>query len=510
MRLVDRKKKWIVFILIVLIAVFFRFYQIGLFPPGLYPDEAMNGNNALSVLETGSFKVFYPENNGREGLFINIQALSLEIFGIHPWSLRIVSALIGTLTVIGLYFLTKELFSWHQGALASFLLAISLWHVSFSRIGFRAIMLPFILVFGFYFFWRGLKRASLLNFGIAGFFWGLGAYTYISYRIAPLIIIFVLLTYWLSMRKDFSIAKYKQTKNKILSGLAVFVVVATITALPIIAYYFQNPDHFLSRAGASLSVFNQTSPMKEFGLSVIKTLGMFNFTGDYNWRHNISGWPQLSLPIGIFFLLGFFKELGHWFKRKHGHFSTIHTLIFSWFLVMLLPGFLSTEAPHALRTIGVLPVIMIFAAQGLYWIIIKLYRWHALIDPHVNIRESRTLAKFALIIFLISLVFLEYHRYFNVWAQNQETRRAFNQNYVDLANELNNYPIHIKKYVLVNTRGTLVNNIPMPAQTVMFLTDTFTQAKQKTKNIFYLTEDQYHTGRYDRNFIILPLENNGL
>ena len=63
---------------ILIIASFFRFYNLSTMPPGLYPDEAMNGNNALQALRTappaGGFKVFYPENAGREGLFINIQA----------------------------------------------------------------------------------------------------------------------------------------------------------------------------------------------------------------------------------------------------------------------------------------------------------------------------------------------------------------------------------------------------------------------------------------------------
>lgn len=509
MRFRKIKTELIIFLIILLIAVFFRFYQLGSFPPGLYPDEAMNGNNALTALETGKFKVFYPENNGREGLFINLQALSLSIFGIHPWSLRIVSAIIGTLTVIGLYLLTKEILGWQQGALASFLLAISFWHVNFSRIGFRAIMLPMILVFGFYFLWRGLKKASFLNFGIAGLFWGWGAHTYISYRIAPFMLIAVLAAYWLSIKKDFELPKYKNTKNKILIGLAVFMAMAILSASPIIVYYLQNSSDFFSRAGASLSVFSQQNPTRELTLSMVKTLGMFNFTGDYNWRHNISGWPQLSLPIGIFFFLGFFKELSHWLKRKHGHFSTIHTFLFSWFFIMLLPGFLSTEAPHALRTIGVLPVVMIFAAQGLYWIIIKIYNWHVLIDPHANIRESRILALAFLFIFLTSLGFLEYNRYFNVWAKNQETKGAFNQNYVDLADKINNYPRNVKKYVWVNVSGVLVNNIPVPAQTVMFLTDTFTPAKQKLKNIFYiyLTENQFFTEIYDQNTIILQLEN---
>jgi len=63
---------------ILLLAAFFRFWQIGAIPPGLYPDEAMNGNNALEALETGDYKVFYSDNFGREGLFINIQAIFLK------------------------------------------------------------------------------------------------------------------------------------------------------------------------------------------------------------------------------------------------------------------------------------------------------------------------------------------------------------------------------------------------------------------------------------------------
>ena len=72
-------------IVIVIIATFLRLYNITQVPPGLYPDEAMNGNNALEALSKlpslSGFKVFYPENNGREGLFINIQAISVGLFG---------------------------------------------------------------------------------------------------------------------------------------------------------------------------------------------------------------------------------------------------------------------------------------------------------------------------------------------------------------------------------------------------------------------------------------------
>lgn len=503
------KTEILVFLVIILVASFFRLYKIDSVPPGLYPDEAMNGNNALESLSTGQFKVFYPENNGREGFFINIQAISIKVFGNHPWSLRIVSAIIGIFTVAGLYLLTKELMGWRVAALSSFLMAISSWHVIFSRIGFRAIMLPFILVYGFYFFWKGLKQSNFTYFGVAGFFFGLGFHTYISYRVAPAILIVVLLAYWLATRKDFAFTKYNYVKDRLFLGVTVFVATAGITALPLIAYFLVNPQDFFSRTGANLSVFSQDAPIKQLALSVIKTLGMFNFVGDYNWRHNISSWPQLSLPIGILFFLGFFRELVHFFRRKHGHISTVHIFFFSWFFIMLLPGFLSIEAPHALRTIGVIPVVMIFAGLGLFWLFEKLYRWYLIADPLSNAERTHFLVIVTLVVFLTSVGLLEYRRYFIVWATNPQTIGAFNNNYVQLSEKLNNLPPvlnNAKKYIVVNTGGTLVNEIPMPSQTVMFLTDTYTLEKQELKNLYYLTQEQCDARNYDQDSILIPLE----
>jgi hypothetical protein len=74
-------------------------------------------------------------------------------------------------------------------------------------------------------------------------------------------------------------------------------------------------------------------------------------------------------------------------------------------------------------------------------------------------------------------------------------------------------PINIKKYVLVNAPGVEVVTpgsgqvVPMPAQTVMFITDTWTPDKQAAKNIFYLTPAEYAAGQYDKKSIIMPLDN---
>lgn len=436
---------------------------------------------------------------------MNLQAISIKMFGIHSWSLRIVSAIIGILTVAGLYLLVRELFEWRLAAIASFLMAVSFWHVNFSRIGFRAIMLPFIPVYVFYFLWKGMKHNHLPDFLIAGIFGGIGFYTYISYRVVPLIAIVLFVSYWWYLKKDFSHSKYEYAKTKLLQGFVMLALTTFIVTLPIGIHFLRHQEDFFSRTSSSLSVFGQNQPLKTLAINVVRTLGMFNFSGDWNQRHNIPGSPMLPWPIGVFFVVGFVNELIHWAKRKHGHFSTVHTFMFVWFFTMLLPGFLSTEAPHALRTIGVLPIATIFTARGIWWFFDKLNSWYKLNDPH-SVHEAHAVTALVMVVFLFSIGFIEYWRYFKVWGPDPSTAEAFNQNYVNLANKLNLAKPALKRYVLVNENGVLVNGIPMPSQTVMFLTDTYTAEKQKAKNIFYLTLGQYQKEEYQKNSIIIPLK----
>ena len=247
-----KKKVFIFFILILAIASFFRLWQLNSIPPGLYPDEAINGNDAIFALENDQYKLFYPENNGREGFFINLIALSFKIFGVHIWSLKLIGALIGILTVLGLYFLTKELFnSRYLALLSSYFLAISFWHVNFSRIGFRGIMVPFCLIWSFYFLFKALnlrqihKSNAITSLALSGFFFGLGFHTYIAFRVAVIIliipIIMILIKFWKGARSHFW--QY---------GVWPLMIIAV--ALPIGIYFLQNPQDFIGRAGG-VSVF---------------------------------------------------------------------------------------------------------------------------------------------------------------------------------------------------------------------------------------------------------------
>ena len=265
-------------------------------------------------------------------------------------------------------------------------------------------MLPFILVYAFYFLWKGLKHNHWPSFVIAGIVSGLGFYAHIPfYCVAPLIAIVLFINYWWYLKKDFDHAKYEHAKTKLLQWFVLLALTAFVVALPVIISFWQNQEFF--------------SPVKISATSVVKTLGMFNFSDN----------PILPWPIGVLFAVGFINELIHWLKRKHGHFSTVHTFLFAWFFVMLLPGFLSTGAPNALLTIGVLPIVMIFTARGIWWFFDKLSSWYKLNDPTEFLgglkhrqettpshsrHEAHAVTALVMIVFLFSIGFMEYWRYF--------------------------------------------------------------------------------------------------
>lgn len=492
--------------LVLLVAGFLRLYQLDKIPPGLYPDEAMYANNAF----TSPGHVFYADNNGREGLFINIVSLSFKVLGVSPFSLRLVSAIIGILTVFGLFLLSREIFSSisdkketvnYLALLASFFIAVSFWHINFSRIGFRAITLPFILVFIFYFLMRGLRKKNTILMIIAGALFGLGFYTYSSFRLSFLILPLTLLPYWILSRKE------KQQKQFIISFIT-FGLAACIIVIPLVLYFIGHQADFFGRLG-DVSIFSQPNIFKAFFESLGRHLIMFNAVGDWNWRHNLSGAPELSLIVGIFFLIGFgvaIKKLFLSIKAKNYQSQSAYWLIFSWFCAMILPGVLTYEGlPHSLRTIGLIPVVFIFAAIGAHWLFERIKRIKRI--PPLN---SEKKWRMYFIYIIASLLFLglfvgETQKYFVDWAQNSEIKGAFAVNFVKIGEAINGLSSEQDIYVIVNEPGTAVpypDGVSVSAQTIMFI-ERMEYGKLRAK---YLKPDQFSEIKIgDKKIVIIPM-----
>ena len=497
-------------IAIIIIASFLRLYNLIpldnlMLPPGLYPDEAMNGNNAQEAIDIKNFKFFYPENFGREGLFINIQGAFIAAFGHEPWALRLPNAIFGILTVLGLYFLTKELFKDKRLALlAAFLLAINFWHINFSRIGFRAIMAPAFLVWAIYLLLKSFNQTKnnyqlpITNYqnnwklvirnwalpALAGLIYGLGFHSYIAYRATPLLILMI---FAMIYRQNNELSK-----KQFWTVFSIFSIAALMAFLPLGIYFLNNPTDFLGRT-AGISIFSSQAPLKDLGLNILKTAGMFNIFGDFNWRHNVAGKPELFWPVGIMFLIGIIKilklprlEIGNW---KLG-------IPLIWLTVVLLPVVISNEGlPHALRSILAVPPVFIIAAIGG----IKIFEY-------LKTKLNPRLLLISCLILLSLLIFESYVTYFITWGGNPNVKNAFAYNDYIIAGELNKLPKELPKYIIVSdAQGTIRRDTPISLQSILFLTDTFTDENRAEKNFHYLTTEQAESEKIPSGSFVISL-----
>ncbi|MDP3779098.1 MAG: glycosyltransferase family 39 protein [bacterium] len=505
-----KKHKLFILILILALGIFFRFFRLTEIPLGLYPDEAMNGNNALEAKSTHDYKLFYQENNGREGLFINLQGISLTLFGRQPWALRGVSALMGSLTVLGIFFLTRELFSQRGNKkkrsaattialISAFFIATSYWHLNFSRIGFRAIMLPLLSTFALYFLLKGLRTKNIWTLAAAGIVTGLGFHTYIAFRFFPFIAAIPLCAeLWNYYRNKKSTSQKSPHTWSMVScspcAVVLYLFVIFATALPMGVYFLQHPDDFVGRSG-QVSIFATPSPVKTFIDTNVKTIGMFFVKGDCNTRHNYACQPELVWPVAIFFAFGIFLTIRDLFKRTYER-SYVPVLLLGWLAIMSLPATLTWEGiPHALRAIGMIPPVMILAGFGCWQLSAALLNWFERQKisypekiPQLSRIQKETKILFMALVLLIPIY--TYRDYFIFWAHGTDTYFAFTTDLTHIGEFLRDKPDELTAYVVVNMNGTEVRGIPMPAQTVMFITNTFMETEREAKHIYYVRTDQ--------------------
>lgn len=439
-------KRFVFFlVLILLLAFFLRTWNIDDIPGGLYPDEAMNGTNAIEANETGHYKLFYEDNFGREGLFINLQALAIKYLGVSIPALKLWSAIFGALTALGIGLLALELFGRRSAALAAaFITATSYWAINFSRIGFRAIMTAFLLSFSFYFFFKGLRTEQKRYFLFAGLIFGLGLHTYIAFRLAPGILILLL---------PFLLLSYEHFLKRFWKHAFLFVFGAFLTAAPMF-YDFATTNHFASRSD-DVSIFSEKINKgdllgtfgKTFGLSLIK----YNFVGDQNFRHNYPPYPVLDPIVGTFFLAGFLwllvdtiKLLGLRFRNKERHPRlVINAFLFISFFVMLAPEYLTNEGlPHALRAIGTQVPVFLFAAFPIAFLFNRALHAQAI---------GRSLFLSLFFLTLLGSGLWNGVKYFYFFANHPKQYESFSARFRSMSLYLNSLPENTHKYLYANT-----------------------------------------------------------
>jgi hypothetical protein len=85
----------------------------------------------------------------------------------------------------------------------------------------------------------------------------------------------------------------------------------------------------------------------------------------------------------------------------------------------------------------------------------------------------------------LSLGFECYHSYFDVWAKDPNVPITFDGASVDIVNHIKALPETAPKYVVPVSPGAPIG-VPPPAQTVMFLTQSYTAKQREETNIHYI------------------------
>jgi 4-amino-4-deoxy-L-arabinose transferase-like glycosyltransferase len=373
---------------IVLLGAGLRFWHLASLPPGLFYDEAINGVDARMVLSGAGLPLYFAANNGREPLFIYLQTLSVALLGYRPFALRLVSAIIGTLTIPAVYFcahaiLTRPEQSESAGTgsaggpsddlvvkwlplIAAAGIAVSYWSLSLSRLGLRAVMLPLTSALALGYFWRAWHGKRYRLYAWAGVWFGLGLYTYTAARVlllAPFVFVLSEGVLALARRRADAQERSRAVGRRRLMGLVAAGTACLLVAIPLGVAAWQDPNSVLGRIG-QVSILAPppqgeapAPPIERLARNALLVARNFYDRGDMNARHNLPGRPVNDVLLAVLFTAGCLAYL--WRIRQPRA-----RLLLIWLVVMLLPTLLSAEAPHSLRGSGALPPLALLYAAG--------------------------------------------------------------------------------------------------------------------------------------------------
>jgi 4-amino-4-deoxy-L-arabinose transferase-like glycosyltransferase len=398
------KIKNLLFITIFLISVLTRFIGLDTVSPPLNRDEAAIGYNAYSILKTGKDEhgVSYPFSFKSIGdykmpAYIYLTTLPVKLFGLNEFSTRFFSAVSGVLAVVCLYFITSiiQIFlklpypTKYWPLLTSFLLAINPWHIHYSRIGFEANLNLTLFLFALLFFLKGLSQSKY--FIISSLLIVAMQFTYSSSFIFLPLFIPSLLTL-------FTKQKVKINKSLILSvfifivgSSLAFISVSQVSKAKSTITFFQDPttiDTFNHIRGE----WNQKNPFlaktwynKYFYLGrtafqkhlEVFLPGFLVFNKVNHPWHYVPGQGFFYFFDLLFFVIGLSILIYQYRKSKNKKFFL---LLILWLLLSPAASSITVDAPHATRSLYLIPIFLLFSSFGISVLLTKIHKKNLLLS----------------------------------------------------------------------------------------------------------------------------------
>ncbi len=360
---------------ILTVAFVLRVWGLNKVPPELFGDELDVGYHAYSILQTG--KDYYGQtlptyihsfSEWRAPLLMYATVPFVAIFGLNEWGVRLPSAVFGLLTIFLLYVLANRTLGGKTALTAALLMAISPWHLQYSRAAFEVNLLLTLILGGTLTFILGLKKHKWLS--LAAFLFGLTFYTYSTANV--FIPLFVLLLLLIHKKRLLSIER-----KRLVAPIAISVAM-------IIPISYQILFGFAGERFGNFNVFNDEEIIREidlkrlgagpegalfynkpifWGRKILANYGtsfspQFLFIdGDVTFRHSVHQVGEFYWWQAPFMVAGFL-----WFLKKRDRWVLFWL---GWLLLAPIPSSLTRDgAIHATRLILMLPPLTILTAAG--------------------------------------------------------------------------------------------------------------------------------------------------
>ncbi len=365
--------------LIIIAAAFLRFYKLTDVPPSLNWDETAAGYNAYTIANWGADEygnkfplVFKSFGDDKHPVHIYITALFVKLFGSTDFITRLPAALFGSLFVLITYFLVDQMFKNKIVALFSALfLAISPYHLQFSRGLWEAGFAVFFYVLGLLLFYLGIKKKKYL-LPVSFFSLGISFFSYHSSKVVvpPTIILLGVLYF-----KDL-------IKNKISLIISILVIllftILTVKNPAILGFArieqnkiardkIENTYIYKKTGNTILSIFEVT--FKNY-ITYFSPSYLF-IKGDQNPRHSMTVFGEfykIDLPlIAIGLILLILR------RKKEG------LVLAAWIFLAPIPAAFAGGPQNAVRACFMMGGVHILAALGAFGLLtlIKNKFWHA-------------------------------------------------------------------------------------------------------------------------------------
>ena len=173
----------VLFAVFLLIGIGARVWRFGSVPGGMNQDEAFAAYEAYCLLCTGldssghPFPVYLTAwGSGMNALESYLMIPFIALFGREVWAVRLPQLIVAVLSLPAAYGVLKRMADRWAGLCGMFLLAVCPWHILLARWGLESNLAPGFLLFGLYFFLRGLDDHRF--FPLSALMYGLALYCY--------------------------------------------------------------------------------------------------------------------------------------------------------------------------------------------------------------------------------------------------------------------------------------------------------------------------------------------